>query len=241
MKVFINNRDLLTWPRAMADTLRDQGHEPIIVDNESTYPPLLVWYSVCPYHVVRLPNYGSRAPWELSLLTDSTEPFVVTDPDLDISTIPHDWPEVLAEGLKLHPGHHKCGLSLEDRDVPSENPASWLDGFTFGEGNPKYWTEGRQGTRCMFHPYPIDTTFALYRPHASGDVGGCRAGRPYTARHLPFHLVLKHNPSDPAYQIEIDDEVQYYYEHARSNAFGPVYSTTKSRLTPLLVQRRTLA
>jgi hypothetical protein len=39
--------------------------EPIIVDNASTYPPLLSWYETNPCKVIRLSiNCGHRAPWE---------------------------------------------------------------------------------------------------------------------------------------------------------------------------------
>jgi hypothetical protein len=38
---------------------------PIVVDNDSTYPPLLEWYKTCDCEVILLGvNSGPRAPWE---------------------------------------------------------------------------------------------------------------------------------------------------------------------------------
>ena len=48
--VIINNRNLLTWPKAMVrDLSKWEGIGDIyIVDNGSTYEPLLEWYATNP-------------------------------------------------------------------------------------------------------------------------------------------------------------------------------------------------
>ena len=45
--IIINNRNLLTWPKAMVERIsRYEGvGDIIIVDNGSTYEPLLDWYA----------------------------------------------------------------------------------------------------------------------------------------------------------------------------------------------------
>lgn len=66
MKVFINNHNLLTWPRGMVNYLLDTPDcTPIIVDEASTYPPLLEWYeNECPVQVWRNKyNSGPRGAW----------------------------------------------------------------------------------------------------------------------------------------------------------------------------------
>ena len=51
----------LTYPKNMSEFLSDHGIEVILIDNNSTYPPLLEWYDKCPYKVHRLKeNMGHK-------------------------------------------------------------------------------------------------------------------------------------------------------------------------------------
>ena len=81
----------------MAEIFVNQGHEPIFVDNESTWEPLLEWYETCPYEVRKQGNIGCG---HIINSYVEKEPFVMTDPDYDLSMIPDDWDEVLLEGLE---------------------------------------------------------------------------------------------------------------------------------------------
>jgi len=237
MRVYINMRDLLTWPRAMADHLAARGHEVVFVDNDSSYPPLLRYYASCPHRVVSLGvNVGAKGPWLAPGIAFEKEPFVITDPDLDISRVPDDWPDVLQRGLDTWK-QSKCGFGLEDWRVPKANPAYELDEFG-DNGNPKYWNKIAESNGVEYFNYPIDTTFALYLPNRRYHINGIRTGMPYVARHLPFHIVNKVDPEDlRSIQIPMDDELLYYFDHAKSNAFG-TYSTTLSRMTDIIEEYR---
>lgn len=237
MLCFINNRDLLTWPKRMAEVLADQGHDVRLIDNASTYPPLLEWYDTCPFPVIRSQqNLGSQALWLLNVVP-LHDPFVVSDSDLDISCIPIDWPEALTEGLDA--GACKCGFSLDDTKIPSANPAWTIDGFCNYPAGHHPATYGPKitfmGKRCLFHRYPVDTTFALYAAKIWVNgfrVGGIRAGHPYTARHLPWHLVLHPNPDEQSLQLPLTEELYYYYTHVEQTA--SCGSTTAKRLKSML-------
>src|SRR5258706_6262139 len=63
--VIINNCNLLTWPRAMVAAIEGFADldSILIVDNGSSYPPLLDWYASVAHPVVRLANLGHTAPW----------------------------------------------------------------------------------------------------------------------------------------------------------------------------------
>lgn len=156
MRIYLNNRDLLTWPRAMAEKLEAQGHRVTWIDNDSSYPPLLQYYRQRKPEVILLgENLGANAPWWGAQVHRTTEPYVVTDPDLDLSQLPADWPLILEAGLKMFPEDPKCGLGL----LPCE--MGWSD-------------------------QAIDTTFALYRAgEDQPTIGGHSAGPPYAVRHLP--------------------------------------------------------
>ena len=101
MKIYINNRNYLTWPKNMADILLNQGHDVYIVDNNSTYKPLLDWYNQQKdIKIIKLGiNGGHKAPWVHGII-DTSDYYVVTDSDLDISTVPNNWDEILISGIK---------------------------------------------------------------------------------------------------------------------------------------------
>src|SRR5258706_13428884 len=140
MKIFINNRNYVTWPSAMAKQFSEEGHEIIFVDNGSTYEPLLDYYNQCKFKVIRLANIGNRAPWDAGIVNNLDEHYVCTDPDYDLSMIPKDWPEVLMEGFKQFPHYHKLGLSWDESKVPPENPA-WIadEMYKYPQGHPATW------------------------------------------------------------------------------------------------------
>jgi hypothetical protein len=217
MKIFINNRNLLTWPKAMAEKLSKENHEVIFIDNDSTYPPLLDWYSVCGYECIKVANLGNRSIWLMDLAQKQREPYVFTDPDHDLSEVPSDWAEVLAEGLKQFPNHNKFGLSWDESRVPPENPAYFMDKFDkYPEGLPYLWEDVRLPGN--WHGYANDSTFAVYRPETPAEISGIRKGRPYTGLHLPWHLTLEPTKTPGKLSVPFDEEVYYYFKTCENSS-----------------------
>jgi glycosyltransferase involved in cell wall biosynthesis len=229
MKVYINNRNYFTWPKAMAEILLNQNHEVIIIDNNSTYEPLLDWYDKeKDVKLIRLDvNGGHESPWKFGIV-DRSDYYVVTDPDLDISEVPRDWDKNLKEGLEKY-NCGKVGLSLSEKCIPEDNPAWILDDFCSAPDgdHPLRW--GEEIKLCeRFLNYPVDTTFAIYSPSMPYFIGGIRSNSPYTAKHLPWHIVPFINKNSSSYQIEMNDELYFYFSKASNS------SVTKSRLKNIL-------
>ena len=67
--IIINNRNRYTFLKQLIDTLRKDGYSNIIVlDNDSTYPPLLDYYNSCPAKVIFLKeNLGFMALSKIDL------------------------------------------------------------------------------------------------------------------------------------------------------------------------------
>lgn len=217
MKIFITNRNLLTWPKAMSEKFLGEGHEVIFIDNGSTYEPLLDWYDKCGLKIHRLDNrMGNRAPWDSGIVMELDEPYVCTDPDYDLSMVPSDWAEVLSEGLKEFPHLNKFGLSWNEALVPPENPA-WIDDdfCHHPEGLPMTWGHPIGNN---WQQYPCDTSFAVQRPHTPGEIGGIRKGRPYTGEHYPWLLTLDPTKDPTKRYYLFDDEVEYYYDHCENSS-----------------------
>lgn len=209
--VFIIMRDLMTWPQAMIPHIRRMGGEPILIDNASTYPPLLDWYATKPCEIIRLEeNLLQHSPW-LCGAVDHRFPdmpggrYVVTDPDLDISGCPDCTIEHLGNLYDRYNDIIKAGLSLEILDLPVGSPV-----YREARGwETPFWLDKRDW-QC--YSSPVDTTFAVYNqrraPHFQQNDfftrRAIRADRPFTARHLPFYLT----------QDNFTIEDWYYLKHA---------------------------
>lgn len=196
MRVIINMRDLLTWPREMAARLAADKYEVFLLDNESTYPPLLEWYKTCPYPVIRTWNIGHLAPWchgaTRHLMLD--EPFAVTDPDLDISGVPPDWFARALDVMRMT-GETKVGLSIDTSKVPA-------DSFLRRRGRPTRFDTADMDQPVL--PLPVDTTLAVYASRRGASMDGVSMGRPYSAIHLPWQFTPE----------TLTDEYRYYIAHA---------------------------
>ncbi len=175
--------------RMVADVTRIGG-TPIVVDNGSTYPPLLEWLDTKPCHVTRLgANFGPYAYWSCSLggVFSVEGHYVVSDSDLDLSGLPDDALSRMAAALAANPTVTKVGLSLEIDDIPADSP---LHDAIMKWERP-YWSRPLPGG--VFDA-KVDTTFALYHtdrkfeaPGSGNFFDAVRMGRPYTARHLPWY------------------------------------------------------
>ncbi len=180
---------------------------PIIVDNDSSYMPLLEWYEHCDEEIISMDsNYGHLVVWEQDILSRNRDRFgygnyVVTDPDLDFSSCPTDVLFLLDEGLKRYPWAIKAGVSLEINDIPSDFPfRNWKVDW-----ESRFWKDSLDG---QFFRAATDTTFALYRgnePFRKG-VGNwlgpaIRSNRPYTARHLPWYCSISNLTEEDVYYI----------------------------------------
>jgi hypothetical protein len=177
-----------------------------IVDNASTYIPLLDYYAKTSHNVIRLKeNVGYLAFWEIGIHERFRDRhFIYTDPDVvPTEDCPKDYLDVFFEGLARYPDIGKVGFSLKIDDLP--------DGFALKkeviQHESRFWLKKRDQ---LFFDAPIDTTFALYRPKSRGGywVPGVRTAPPYVARHLPWYI----NSSAPT------DEEIFYRNHVSKDA-----------------------
>jgi hypothetical protein len=200
--IFIVCRDRVKDLRNLVAWLEKAGHERIcLLDNASTYEPLLAYLSESPHEVVYLgQNLGSTALWAAEMVPD--EPFVYSDPDvLPIEDCPLDAVDHLGELLDRYPNYPKAGLGLYLDDVPEIPSLPWERELVKRELEPG-----------VFNSY-VDTTFALYGAGAHFGLEALRTGFPYQARHMPWYLD----------RSEHDAETAYYLDHA---IFGPLGTTS---------------
>lgn len=211
--IFINCRDRVTPLRALVRWLERAGCTRIhLVDNNSTYPPLLDFYASTPHTVIRLGrNQGHRAIWECGAVEEHAagEYYVATDPDIvPVDECPPDALDRFRALLDGHPDRAKVGFGLVIDDLPSHYRFTrqvqvWEGQFWAAEVEPGVYDA------------PIDTTFALHRPGTAFTAPGVlpnharslRTGYPYVARHTAWYVDSRRP----------DAEERYYREHARGD------------------------
>lgn len=202
--IVINNRNRLTHLKLLIDALAKRGyHNIIILDNDSTWPPLLEYYRTLPYKVEYLGrNAGYNALEQISLYrTIRKGYFVYTDSDVvPVDECPDDFLMQFVELLQERDDVQKVGFSLKIDDLPD----CFADRQKIIDWEKRYFEQP-----CGGRAYEalIDTTFALHRPYALiSTVGGFRMLRtaaPLEARHMPWY----------ADSSKMSDEDQYYIDH----------------------------
>jgi hypothetical protein len=198
--IFINCRDRLTPLLPLLDYLERAGCERVhLLDNDSTYPPLLEYYERTPHTVIRLgENHSHKSFWESGLLDELgvRGPYVFTDPDLvPIEECPLDAIEYFAGVLERYPGYKKAGFGLKIDDLPDH--FSLKDDVLAWES--RFW---HRLVAPRLYEAPIDTTFALYRGPEHAKLSAVRTGYPYLVRHTTWYLDSENLPEEHRYYIE---------------------------------------
>lgn len=198
--VIINNRDLLTWPKAMVERIsRYEGvGDIIIVDNDSSYSPLLEWYNTNPCKIVRCSNLGHAGAWISGTVAKlGSSVYVVTDGDLGLDDTPDNTLLHLKDILTtISPD--KVGLGLNWEIVEEKSPYyNRLNLYEKGR-----WESSRV-INNVYMDVAIDTTFAMYNSSLYF-IGGASTPSPYIARHYPWELSIEEIRSNPEFKYYLD-------------------------------------
>lgn len=203
------------WAKTMCEFLSDNGCEVILMDNGSTYKPLLKWYDVCPYKIHHMTDKCfNRGLWETGLIDSyGDKNYILTDPDLDLSEVPSDFVEKLFIGLDNNPDVMKSGLSLRIDDLPDNDYTKEIISW-----EKKWWERPRDING--FYISDIDTTLALYdsertkRFYTDGFFLAVRSPEPYVARHLPWYNTPENLSEEERYYMDsVKIETRGHWSH----------------------------
>jgi len=199
--------DLVHW-------LEDDIESVTVIDNASTWQPLLdYYYSHDELRVIRnKENLGPYAFWELGLHRQQKERFIVTDPDVvpagyclsALRTISQ-----MESVMSLH-NASKVGPSLRIDNLPDhfrykQDVLKWEQQFW---DRPVFDWVVTTSKNPVYHA-DIDTTFAMYEPGSEvRNAKPClRLAPPYCFEHVPWY------EDSAAPNAERD----YYLAHARKD------------------------
>lgn len=204
--------------------LEEMGYDNLhIVDNASSYPPLLEFLKTTKHTVHFLKeNYGPHVVWKSGLFDEliANNYYVVTDPDvLPVEQCPDDFLLFLLNVLIAFPFVKKVGFSLKIDDLPDSNPlkehiVNW---------EQQHYREKKEYEGVPCYLAGTDTTFALYGPEPLECLGkfslngtfysALRTGYPYCAYHLPWYSsVDTKTPEDLYYEQNYNPNMATWQE-----------------------------
>ena len=197
-KVVINNRDRLSTTRRLVEDLLQRNTEEIwIIDNASTYPPLLDWYNNLPkeVEVFKYDNCGHLALFSTGLIDTINEDWCFyTDSDIQLNpNMPTNYQQIMYE-YSLALNSKKISLALDISDLP--------DHYMFKQqvlrNEHRWWHNEVLPNVYEAH---TDTTFSLNNKVDQYD--SFRLADNFTSKHIPWYLDLNN----------LDEEEQYYIDN----------------------------
>jgi glycosyltransferase involved in cell wall biosynthesis len=215
--IFIISFNRPTMLRALINRLMELRQERIIiVDNNSTYEPLLEYYQEIQdsFEIIHVPmNHGCKIMtklWKDKEFIKKYEldkiNFIYTDCDIvPAEECPLDFVEKFNEILEKYRNILKVGFSIKIDDLPMTFKA----GGKVVKWEAQFWGNKNFDHQLKVDLYsaPIDTTFSCQRANTRPGWTelSLRTGRPYTARHLPWYIN----------ENQLSEEDQHYLKTAR--------------------------
>lgn len=177
----------------------NKSQEIIILDNDSSYEPLIKWYKEIENKVdIRyLTNEGHLAIWATAIYKELGEYFIYTDSDLELNeNMPDDFQLVMYNLLQKYE-MNKVALAIKIDDLP--NHYRYKNQVVRNEG--RWWLEQVEPD---VYKADTDTTFALMRNIGDNTYRSLRiAKNDFICKHVPFYIDLDN----------LDEEEQYYIDN----------------------------
>lgn len=179
--IFIISYNQYTYVKSMVEQLMKFPNMNIyIIDNKSTYPPLLEYLKSIEGKVKVLyqpENYGHTVYERDEIIALGGDKYVVTDPDLILNPkLPKNFLEIMAE-LSDKYRTNKIGFALDitnninlkrrvkitEKNAQLETAHEWkqFENISIPEWERKHWQNRIADSEYELYRVPIDTTFAL--------------------------------------------------------------------------------
>jgi len=208
--VIIINFNRLDDLKTLVSFLQARQHQNIvIIDNHSSYPPLLAYYETIKdvVTVERLTeNYGHLVLWQRPDLREKYTQgyYIVSDSDIiPNDALPENYVETMMHLLDKNKQMIKVGFALDVSDIPDTFPLK----NNVLQWEKRFW-QNSAGKDMFFAS--IDTTFAIYFPKYNNNEN-CRRGIRMAGNFLAKHKGWYVNPD------ALTDEEKYYFQTANNS------------------------
>ncbi|QCX53433.1 glycosyltransferase family 2 protein [Elizabethkingia sp. JS20170427COW] len=212
--IIINYNQLYYLKKQVEFYIKRRFEKIIIIDNASTFPPLLDYYKQIQNKVTieyMDENKGHMVFFQNKTLQKKYGKgyYVISDPDIiPNKNLPENFMSILIKKLDLYfRAANKIGFALNIDDIPDyyplkENVIKW---------ESQFW---KHQFEKNIYKADIDTTFALYKPFYPSIfqnlkfVSGFRIAGDFTAKHGGWYID----------KDNMTEENKYYFEHCNSSS-----------------------
>ena len=204
--IVINNFNRLTTTRKLVEDLTNLGYTNVhILDNNSTYPPLLAYYDTNPCTIKKLEsNMEFLAIYNSGYINEwlgKREWMAYTDCDIELNpNTPKDFIETLIRTTERY-NKTKGGLALKISDLPTND---YADHYKWRELRD-HWSKELEPD---VYDACVDTTFCVIKPGRPFDYQAIRMGGNFTAKHKPWYTDFSN----------LDEEELYYLSTSSDNS-----------------------
>lgn len=209
--VLTNMNRLTTTKRMVEDLFRLNGNaDIIIIDNDSTYPPLLEWYIEIKNDVKIIKNPDNRGPWTFFYtnhnLNINSDVYIYSDADLELNTnMPYNWQEIMLDVLNRY--KRKASLVLRIDDIP--------DYYEFKDVIKDHqsvcWVPTSEKDLYLAI---TDMTFSMDYKSNGYRYESVRMGGDFACKHVPWYIDFNN----------VSDEEKYYLNHINPKYSEALYS-----------------
>lgn len=207
LPVFVISFNNLTYVSSMVQQLKKYTTNIYIVDNCSTYPPLLEFLDSTDVKVIRMTeNHGHTVVYRDEIRKIAGDKYFITDPDLLLNpNLPDDFMDTMYK-ISVKYGVHKVGFALDiTKDIREDVLAQGR--FKIKEWESQFWNKKINDPLEMYLA-PIDTTFCLVNFNNKTDWNTqIRMAGDFTAIHRPWLTNWK-SEFQPG-------ELEYYKSHTK--------------------------
>jgi len=184
----------LFFVRNFIEQLKKFKNPIILIDNNSTYPPLLEYYRAIKEELgskidIRLLNYNYGSGVYMTLKETLPPIFILSDPDLELNPrMPANFSEIMLD-LSNKYGAYKIAAALDisekDKLLQCNNYAG---GKTIYDWETQYWKLRIPDSQYELYKagHPQDTTFCLINRNFPVE-NKIRVAGDFTAKHLPWY------------------------------------------------------
>lgn len=197
--IYITNMNRLTTTKNMVEDLfkLNPNSRITIIDNASTYAPLLQWYEEIKGEIEIIRHKDNKGCWSFFYSGYSAackdEYYIYSDADLELNpSMPYNWQEVLMDYHKKY--DRKASLVLRLDDVPE---GELKEKIKFHQ--QVCW--GKTEEENVWHGV-TDMTFSFDAKHAGYRYSSVRIGGNFACRHIPWYLDFNNLPEEEKYYLQ---------------------------------------
>lgn len=181
-----------------------------IIDNASTYQPLLDWYEEVKNDIKIIKNNTNLGPWSFFYSGHynniNSEIYIYSDADLELNpNMPYNWQEIFLHYLEKY--KRKPSLALRMDDIPESSDI--LSIIKNHQSVCWYPTEEENIYKAV-----TDMTFSMDKKSNGYRYESIRIAGNFTCRHIPWYINFDN----------ITEEEKYYLEHINPDFLEALYS-----------------